>query len=362
MIQLPARLEHGVFDTQAPKLIKYLGTVPTAKAQGTVAEVYDQMRREFQLVPPVTLHAPNPELLAGVWGMLRETIVAGPVDRTLREVVCEAVSQINQCTFCVDAHSTLLTGLAHKSTADAIHANRPDLIDDPTIRSVARWALANREPDAEVLRNPPFPTESAPELIGSAVCFHYIDRMVSVFLADSPVPLPTWLRWLRGTVIRVAGSTVGKRIMSVDVVSGGAVGSLPEAQPSPEFSWAETNPAISAAIGRLEAVVEKHGRQALPEAVRTLVARRVADWNGEQPSISRGWVDTAVSSLDEPEQPAGRLTLLVALAPHQVDETIIRAFRDRHPSDETLLAATAWASFTATRRIAGWLTPAAVTR
>jgi hypothetical protein len=78
VIQLPAPIEHRVFDTQAPKLIKYLGTVPTAKAQGLVAEVYDQMRREFQLVPPVTLHAPNPELLAGVWGMLRETIVAGP--------------------------------------------------------------------------------------------------------------------------------------------------------------------------------------------------------------------------------------------------------------------------------------------
>lgn len=360
MIQLPTPIEHRVFDTQAPKLIRYLGTVPTANAQGLVAEVYDQMRREFQLVPPVTLHAPNPELLAGVWGMLRETIVAGPVDRTLREVVCEAVSQINQCTFCVDAHSTLLTGLDHKDTADAIHANRPDLISDPTIRAVARWALANRQPGNELLRNPPFPAESAPEFIGSAVCFHYIDRMVSVFLADSPVPLPTWLRWLRGTVIRVAGSTVGKRIMAVTVPSGGAVGSLPHAQPSGEFSWAEPKPAVAAAIGRLEAVIEKQGKEALPEAVRNVVTQRVADWNGEQPSISRSWVESAVSSLDEPDQPAGRLTLLVALAPYQVDETIIRAFRGRHPSDETLLAATAWASFTATRRIAGWLSPAAV--
>jgi AhpD family alkylhydroperoxidase len=360
VIQLPAPIEHRVFDTQAPKLIRYLGTVPTAKAQGLVAEVYDQMRREFQLVPPVTLHAPNPELLAGVWGMLRETIVAGPVDRTAREVVCEAVSRINQCTFCVDAHSTLLTGLAHKDTADAIHANRPDLIRDPAIRSVARWGLANREPGNELLRNPPFPAESAPELIGSAVCFHYIDRMVSVFLADSPVPLPTWLRWLRGTVIRVAGSTVGTRIMGIAVPSGGAAGALPDAAPSGEFSWAAPKPAVAAAIGRLEAVIEKQGTQALPEAVRTLVTQRVAGWNGEQPSISRGWVDSAVSSLDEPDQPAGRLTLLVALAPYQVDETIIRAFRDRHPSDETLLAAAAWASFTATRRVAGWLAPAAV--
>jgi AhpD family alkylhydroperoxidase len=320
------------------------------------------MRREFQLVPPVTLHAPNPELLAGVWGMLRETIVAGPVDRTLREVVCEAVSQINQCSFCVDAHSTLLTGAAHKHTADAIHAYRTDRITDPTIRAIAQWALANCEPGAEVLSHPPFSAEDAPEIIGSAICFHYIDRMVSIFLSYAPVPLPPWLRWLRGTLIRVSGSTVGKRVMALKVEPGHAVGSLPESEPSPEFSWAQSKPAVAAAIGRLEAVIEAEGRKALSESVRDLVAHRLSDWSGEQPSISRSLVETAVSSLDESDRPAARLALLAALAPFQVDETIIRAFRDSHPSDSELLAATAWASFTATRRVAGWLTPSAVAR
>jgi hypothetical protein len=86
----------------------------------------------------------------------------------------------------------------------------------------------------------------------------------------------------------------------------------------------------------------------------------VADWTGEEPGISRSWVDAATASLDEPDRPAARLALLVALAPYQVDETIIRAFGDRHPSGNALLAAAAWASFTATRRVAGWLTPATI--
>jgi AhpD family alkylhydroperoxidase len=361
MITLPARIEQAVFDSQAPKLIKHLDTVPASTAPELVAQVYGQMRSEFQLVPPVTLHAPHPELLAGVWGMLRETIVAGPVDRTLREVVCEAVSQINQCSFCVDAHSTLLTGTAQKHIADAISADRAEFISDPKIHSVAQWALANRKPGAAALSHPPFSAEDAPELIGSAVCFHYIDRMVTVFLADSPVPLPSWLRWLRGTVIQIAGSTVGKRLMAMHVDPGHAVGSLPEAAPSPEFSWAQPKPAVAAAIGRLEAVVEAEGKKVLPESVRELVAQRVAGWNGEEPGISRSWVEDAAGTLEEPDQPAGRLALLVALAPYQIDETIIHAFRDRSPSDAELLAATAWASFTATRRIAGWLTPAATT-
>jgi len=360
MITLPARVEEYLFDLQAPKLIKYLDTVPAATAQGLVEQVYAQIRREFQLVPPVTLHAPSPELLAGVWGMLRETIVAGPVDRALREVVCEAVSRINQCSFCVDAHSTLLTGANHKRAADAIHANRPDQISDPRMRDLAQWSLANRTPGAEVLSDPPFTAEDAPEIIGSAVCFHYIDRMVSVFLSEAPVPLPSWLRWLRGTVIQVSGSTVGKRLMSIYVEPGGAVGSLPEAAPSQEFSWAQSKPAVASAIGRLEAVVEAEGKKVLPETVRTLVVERVASWNGEEPALSRNWVETAVSSLDTSDQPAGRLALLVALAPYQIDEGVIQEFRAGNPSDTALLGSAAWASFTATRRIAGWLTPSAI--
>lgn len=357
MVSLPAPIERFMFDTLAPKLIENVGTVPAAGADGLVGRVYEQMRREFQLVPPVTLHAPNPELLAGVWGMLRETIVAGPVDRTVREVVCEAVSQINECSFCVDAHSTLLAGAAQGPTSAAIAANRPEQISDPTIRAHAQWALANRQPGADVLSRPPFSAEDAPEIIGSAVCFHYIDRMTSVFLPDAPVPLPSWLQWLRGTVIRIAGSTVGRRIMSVEVEPGGAVGSLPERAPSPEFSWALPKPTVAAAIGRLEATVEAEGREVLPASVRNLVIERVAGWHGEEPGISRGWVETAVESLDESDRAAGRLALLVAFAPYQVDDAILQAFCKDHPSDSALLAATSWASFTATRRIAGWLTP-----
>ncbi|WP_206601487.1 carboxymuconolactone decarboxylase family protein, partial [Mycobacterium paraense] len=173
-----------------------------------------QMKREFQLVPPVTLHAPIPELLTGVWGMLRESIVAGSVSRGLREVVCEGVSAINQCSFCVDAHSILLVGAGDTSTANAIRANRPDLIADRKTREVAMWAFANRQPGADILREPPFTAHEAPQLIASAACFHYIDRMVQVFLPDGPVALPSKLRWLRGTTIRVAGTAAGKRIMA----------------------------------------------------------------------------------------------------------------------------------------------------
>lgn len=358
MALIPSSAEDLLFTRLAPRIIKHIKAVPPRHARGLVADVYGQMREEFQLVPPVTLHAPIPELLAAVWGMLRESIIAGPVDRTLREVVCESVSAINQCSFCVDAHSMLLAGANARTTADAIHAKRPDLIDDTATRAVAEWAFANRRPGADILRNPPFTPADAPEIIAAAACFHYIDRLVQVFLPDGPVPLPARLRWLRGATIGLAGSVAGKRIMKLDVAPGGSAGAVPQATPSAEFRWTAPRPTLAAAFGRTESVIEELGRTALAQPVRQLVQDQVGAWTGQEPGISRGWVDDAVQDLTERDRPAGRLALLAALAPYQIDEQIIARFREAQPTDTDLLAAVSWASFIAMRRVAGWLSPA----
>ncbi len=58
------RIERKIFKDIAPKGIHYIKPVHYRDAQGLVATVYDQMLREFQLVPPITIHAAVPELLA----------------------------------------------------------------------------------------------------------------------------------------------------------------------------------------------------------------------------------------------------------------------------------------------------------
>lgn len=44
------------------------------------------MDREFAGGPPLTLHLPVPALFAAVWAATRESLLAGPTDRILREV------------------------------------------------------------------------------------------------------------------------------------------------------------------------------------------------------------------------------------------------------------------------------------
>jgi hypothetical protein len=82
----------------------------------------------------------------------------------------------------------------------------------------------------------------------------------------------------------------------------------------------------------------------------------IGEWHGDDPGLSRRWVEEAVAAVDDGDRAAARLALLTALAPSQVDAAILDDFRRRHPGDATLIAAAAWASFTVTRRIGSWLT------
>ena len=89
--------------------------------------------------------------------------------------------------------------------------------------------------------------------------------------------------------------------------------------------------------------------------MRELVSDRVTRWNGVPPGPGRAWVEEAVAPLSNEQQPAARLALLTALASYQVDEKVVNDFRKHRPSDSDLVNATAWASYTAAKRIAGWL-------
>ena len=110
---------------------------------------------------PFTLHSPIPKLLAGAWMAARESELAGNVRRDIKEAVAAAVSKINQCPYCVDAHSIMLRAAGKHKTAKAIINGKINEISDPKIRSVVRWASASRSPGTEPLLSPPFNNEGA---------------------------------------------------------------------------------------------------------------------------------------------------------------------------------------------------------
>src|SRR5260370_42692226 len=87
--------------------MKYLHPIRQIRSESLTGQVYAQIRRDFGIVSdPFKLHAPVPELLAGMWAIVRETTLVGHVPWMLKEAVAATVSQTNACPYCVDIHAS----------------------------------------------------------------------------------------------------------------------------------------------------------------------------------------------------------------------------------------------------------------
>lgn len=317
--------------------VRHVAPVRPGAATGLVADVYAQVERDFgMLAPPTALHSPAPGPLAASWAMLRETLLAdGLVDRATKEVVAATVSRDNECPYCVAVHGATVEGLLGTGELDEQQ------------QAIADWTHAASR--AETARGADVPVAWLPELIGVAVTFQYLNRMVHIFLGESPLP-PNVPNVMRGRAMRFLGGFM-RASAGRPHAPGAALALLPDAEPPADLAWATGSPTISGAMARAAAMIDS---VAVPATVRELVSAEVDGWRGDGKGLSRAWVDAAVAGLSPHDRPAGRLALLTALAPYQIDDAIVAAFRERNPSDEELIDVTSWASMIAARRAGAW--------
>lgn len=307
--------------------VRHVTPVHPRRAEGLTAEVYGQIERDFgMLAPPMSLHSPAPANLAAAWAMLREAlVVTTSVSRAAKEAVAAAVSAGNTCPYCVEVHGATLGALD----------------PDPVTGAVADWVRDGGN------RPPPFPAGHVPQLVGVAVTFHYLNRVVNVFLGDSPLPpgLPDGAR-------RRAGKVLGRVMRGPalrDTRPGDSIGLLAAAPPAPDLDWAAAERRVHDAFGRAAATVDAAAASSVPTAVRELVAAELADWDGTPPGLSRSWADGPVGALPAADQPAARLALLVAKASYQVDDDVVGAYREGQPVDAALVELVSWAGLAAAR-------------
>lgn len=341
-------ITNQVFRNAAPQAIRHLAK-PDLRSRDPVARsVLDQAAREFQMAPPVTIHMADPELMAGLWHAAREAYVVGREGRAMREVVAAAVSKLNACPYCVTVHAGLYAASSQNGPALDEPANLP-----AEIAAAQKWAAASLSPDSEALREPALSVSVIPQVFGTAIVYHYLNRLVSVFLEETPVALPGMSTGLGRRLMHASFAFLGKSIVARDPEPGQCA--VQSDAPLPvEFSWAASNPAVSRALAHFALVAEQAGHEAVPADIRTLVEHHLGGWRGEQAPISRAWVEHLVSALDDTHKPAARLALVTARAAYQVDDTIIDGFRAVTPGDKPLLQIVAWASFVAAKRTASW--------
>ncbi|HYK90665.1 MAG TPA: alkylhydroperoxidase [Acidobacteriota bacterium] len=336
-------------------MIRYVKPVRSSAARGIVAQVYREIKHEFgTLGEPLTLHSPIPDLLVGVWSAFRECLLSGQAPRELKEAVAVTVSRLNRCPYCIDAHSIMLHAAAAHSTAGAIQSNRDNEIEDERMRSIVAWAAATRTPGHPILLSHPFDSQDAPELIGTAVWVHYINRMVHVFLNKKLVPISSNLFGIREAAERAGGWYFARFVRRARQRAGPGI-EIPGRGLPEDLKWSAAAHPIARAFGIFAAATDAAGAATLPAEVRACVLERLAKWDGADPGLDRSWLELPVRTLSSEHKPRARLALLGAFAPYQIDGDVIREFRSRQAFDQELLGCLAWASFAAARTIGTWL-------
>ena len=206
--------------------------------------------------------------------------------------------------------------------------------------------------DAAGRRELPFPADQAAELVGVVVTFQYLNRMVNVFLRESPFPsgLPSPAR---GRLLRLLVRILGP-VTRATRRPGDSADLLPPAEPPDDLAWAAGSPHVADAFARANAAVETAAARSVPAAIRDLVLSELAGWNGDPPGTSRAWVEDTVSGLAAADRPAGRLAMLTALASYQIGPSVVDEVRKDRPGDEALIELASWASLAAARRVGNW--------
>ena len=331
--------------------MQHIVPVKQSKAEGLVADVYSQIKQDFgRIVEPFTLHSPTPSLLAGVWMASRESELVGNVPREIKEAIAASVSKLNQCLYCVDAHTIMIRATGEKRIAQLIAQEQYDKIKPNQTQKTVKWALSTLSPESKLVESPPFEANEAPEIIGTAVFYHYINPMVTIFLGNSPLPVP----FFKAQMKQIA-SRLFKKAVNRPKITGTSLTLLPNRELPKDLSWAKKSPHIAGAYARLAGAIKDLEKTVVPKQTQQTVKQFTTEWSTETQDIGSEWLKQATIKMNPQNKVATTLALLTAFAPYKMTKETINNFRRFFPQQNQLLGITAWASFTKARRIGDWL-------
>jgi len=320
-----------------PTPYRYTTPPPPKSATGVTAEVFAQLALEFGIAQPVTfvVLSSAPELLAPTWALMRESLIAGAGGRTGKELAALGVSEANRCPFCVDAHTMLLHATGDHALAETL-ARGGTPADDDHARVLA-WGRATRTPGSPELTPLPFPRAHAPAYLGTALSFHFINRIVSALLTENLLPGNAQ----RFRAVRSLGGRSLARTVRRTPAPGAGLALLDEPGPGPD--WAQGT-SVGPAYAALRTAATA-GAGLLDEADRILVRETLRAWDGAHPPL------TWDALPDRSARPGARLALLAALAPYRITDEDVTSWRKPHHTDHCLVHLVAYGAFAAVDRI-----------
>ena len=333
----------AMMERMGPASVHHLSTRP-GKPRKLARQVYRQMRGDFFVASPFMLHASVPPLLAATWSVVRETLFTGDVPRADKEIVAWAVSKANECPFCVGAHYAAVAAAQVENEA------------------IQTWAEATSWANDPALQDRPFGQAEQAEYLGTTVAFHYLNRMVSVFLDDKMMPTPNFMDGMANFMAKIMmGGMIRKGQRNEP---GRSLSILPEYDESLAWrpAWATEAEHIAGALAAWSAINEQTARELLDmQLIEGLTPVFQAWTGGNEGKLGTGWLDNVRPELPEELREAADLALLTAMAPYMVDRDRVKSVIKGGMSREQVLTLVAWSAHYAARRAGEWAAAAGTT-
>ncbi len=330
--------------------IFHISSIKPGKATGLVRDVYQQLKDEMgDVVEPISMHALVPELLQHIYSILREVvIIEDTVPRKYKEAVGAAVSSSNDCPYCVDAHTIMIIGLSDKKMAKAVVKKDLSLLEDRETIKLIRWSFNTKAFDSLIVKDPPFSAKQAPEIIGTAVFFHYLNRMVTCFLG--PTILPMNVSFLKEPMKKMAAMMFSK-VLNTEREAGKVLNPQLLGDGDRNLQWTKTNKRVSHVFISYQRLIDGLAKDYLPQDVIEFIEDQIDVWDGREVKLNTRILDREVESVSPRYRPIARILYLVAFTPYRVRDYHFAEFRSLFmDSDMAILVAFSWASFkTATK-------------
>jgi hypothetical protein len=294
-----------------------------------------------------------------MWCGGRELVMAhGHYSREVKESLGVSFAQTNGCSYCEDMMVSVVYGSSDEKFARDLRNGDHQGVEDPELRALHEWAKNYRSVGSSILRNPPFGAEQAPEMIGVAFMFNYLNRYVKVFFDGTPLNPMFGSHAIKSGMFKAFGNEL-RSTVTKQLDYGRAAALLPPAELPQDISWAETDDHIAEPIAKWAAAIEEAAAPGIPERVREVVSSAVSQWHGEPMGLSRSWIEPHLGGLTDAEYAAAKVGLLTALSPTQISDDVIDHYRNHFEGDAALVSLVSWAAFTATRRVTAWIADAA---
>lgn len=163
-----------------------IDSIPEAAAQGSVKEVYDEMKNSLGMVPNVfKALSLFPEGLKLYVAMFKGTMFADTkLTRAVKEMIASTVSRINQCDYCLGHHKNFMTqyGISPAVSEQVVNDPQSAEISDAEkrllayVEKVTRHAYKVTDADVEGLKEIGWTHEQILEATLVASLFNSINR------------------------------------------------------------------------------------------------------------------------------------------------------------------------------------------